>query len=147
MSTPQSVSMTIYLIEDSPDYTVFISRAVRAMAPQSLVRTMPDGEIALTTLWTSVTLPDLILLDIHLPGLSGLEVLAAIKGDARLRFIPVVMLTASDLASDITRAYELGANGYISKPHSLHDLRAVLGNTLLYWSAMRRVTVGREAVS
>jgi hypothetical protein len=48
------------------------------------------------------------------------------------------MLTSSDLPTDIARAYEMGASGYISKPSYIHDLRAVLGNTLLYWSAMRR---------
>jgi DNA-binding NarL/FixJ family response regulator len=54
------------------------------------------------------------------------------------------MLTSSDASSDVARAYELGASGYISKPSYFHDLRAVLGNTLLYWSAMRRATLLSE---
>lgn len=78
-----------------------------------------------------------------MPGLSGFDVLQALKADVRLRTAPVVMLTSSDASDDVARAYELGASGYISKPSYLHDLRAVLGNTLLYWSAMRRaVTQG-----
>jgi CheY-like chemotaxis protein len=53
------------------------------------------------------------------------------------------MLTSSALPNDMARAYELGANGYVSKPSYLQDLRAVLGNTLLYWSAMKRTTPKR----
>ncbi len=95
-------------------------------------------------------LPDLILLDINMPGLSGFDVLEAVKADERLKSVPVVMLTSSDASADVARAYELGASGYISKPNYFHDLRAVLGNTLLYWSAMRRATPaigGRRGMS
>jgi len=55
-----------------------------------------------------------------------------------LKMIPVVMLTSSSMSADVARAYELGASGYITKPSYFQELRAVLGNTLLYWSAMRR---------
>jgi DNA-binding response OmpR family regulator len=83
-------------------------------------------------------------LDINMPGLSGFDVLETVKADDRLKTVPVVMLTSSDASSDVARAYELGASGYISKPSYFHDLRAVLGNTLLYWSAMRRATLLSE---
>jgi CheY-like chemotaxis protein len=90
-------------------------------------------------------LPDLILLDINMPGLSGFDVLKKLKDDRRLARIPVVMLTSSELSSDVAKAYELGASGYISKPSYMHDIRAILGNTLLYWSAMKRANGSTEA--
>jgi CheY-like chemotaxis protein len=104
---------------------------------------LDDGALALAELQSAAALPDLILLDINMAGLSGFDVLRAVKSDGRLRHIPVVMLTSSALDSDVARAYELGASGYISKPSYLHDVRAVLGNTLLYWSAMQRATKGK----
>jgi CheY-like chemotaxis protein len=119
---------------------MIITRAIREAAPDTEIHTADDGDAALTLLAAPEALPDLILLDINMPGLSGFEVLARVKADDRLKRIPVVMLTSSDLPTDIARAYELGASGYISKPSYLHDLRAVIGNTLLYWSVMKRTT-------
>jgi CheY-like chemotaxis protein len=128
----------ICLIDDDPDHVTIISRAIREMDGETAVKTLSDGALALDWLQAAEQLPDLILLDINMPGLSGFDVLARLKRDERLRRVPVVMLTSSDLTADVARAYELGASGYISKPSYMHDLRAVLGNTLLYWSAMRR---------
>lgn len=133
-------TLRVYLIDDDPDHVLLIGRAIREVGPTTDVRTRQDGEAALAELRALETLPDLILLDINMGGLDGFAVLTALKADARLRAIPVVMLTSSALSSDVARAYELGASGYISKPSYLQDLRAVLGNTLLYWAAMRRTT-------
>jgi len=133
-----TTQLTIYLIDDDPDHTLIITRAIRQTSPGVHVQTVDDGEVALALLHQVEELPDLILLDINMAGLSGFDVLTQIKGDERLGLVPVVMLTSSDLAADVARAYELGASGYISKPSYLHDVRAVLGNTLLYWSAMKR---------
>jgi CheY-like chemotaxis protein len=139
--------LRICLIDDDPDHVLIITRAIRELGEQSTVHAASDGDEALTWLRSGGRLPDLILLDINMPGLSGFEVLEAIKGDARLQAVPVVMLTSSDASADVARAYELGASGYISKPSYFHDLRAVLGNTLLYWSAMRRATLQQEGGS
>lgn len=137
-------SLRILLVDDEPDHVLIIRRAIRDLASDARVETAADGEQALATLRSVDELPDLILLDIRMPGFSGFDVLTGIKEDERLRRVPVVMLTSSDLPSDVARAYELGASGYIAKPSYLHDLRAVLGNTLLYWSAMRRATLPVE---
>jgi CheY-like chemotaxis protein len=135
--------LRIRLIDDDPDHVMFISRAIREVGPTAEVRTHQDGEEALAALHVDEPPPDLILLDINMAGLSGFEVLTILKRDQRLKRIPVVMLTSSALPNDMARAYELGANGYVSKPSYLQDLRAVLGNTLLYWSAMKRATPKR----
>lgn len=143
--TTQVSPLRIYLIDDDPDHVLIISRAIREVAPQTSVCIVEDGSKALASLEAEEHPPDLILLDINMAGLNGFDVLAHVKSTPRLKHVPVVMLTSSELSRDVSRAYELGASGYISKPSYLHDLRAVLGNTLLYWSAMRRA--GGEAVT
>ncbi len=131
-------ALRVLFVDDDPDHAVLITRAIKESDKTAEIQTASDGMEALALLRSVEDAPDLVLLDINMPGLSGLDVLARIKEDAALRRLPVVMLTSSELSSDIARAYELGASGYISKPSLMHDLRAVLGNTLLYWSAMKR---------
>ncbi|MDQ2827964.1 MAG: response regulator [Chloroflexota bacterium] len=131
-------ALRVLFVDDDPDHAVLITRAIKESDKTAEIQTASDGTEALALLRSAEDAPDLVLLDINMPGLSGLDVLARIKEDAALRRLPVVMLTSSELSSDIARAYELGASGYISKPSLMHDLRAVLGNTLLYWSAMKR---------
>ena len=138
MSATQPTALRVYLVEDDADHAMIIGRAIREVGPQTEVYAAEDGEAALAALRQDEALPDLILLDINMPGLSGFDVLARLKADPRLARVPVVMLTSSELPADVARAYELGASGYISKPSYLHDVRAVLGNTLLYWAAMQR---------
>jgi CheY-like chemotaxis protein len=144
MSTETAGGLRICLIDDDPDHVLIITRAIREHGDESTIHAASDGDEALAWLRSAETLPDLVLLDINMPGLSGFDVLEALKADQRLKIVPVVMLTSSDASADVARAYELGASGYISKPSYLHDLRAVLGNTLLYWSAMRRATLQSE---
>jgi CheY-like chemotaxis protein len=132
------VPLRILLIDDDPDHVLLIRRALRDLGNERTVDAISDGEQALERLQSAEKSPDLILLDINMPGYSGFDVLVQIRRDERLKCIPVVMLTSSDTQSDITRAYELGASGYIAKPSHYQDLRAVLGNTVLYWSAMQR---------
>lgn len=137
-------TLYVYLIDDDLDHILLITRALRetdhAVEPQSF----SDPQEALDALNAAKRLPDLILLDINMPGLSGFDVLTKLKEDQRLKTIPVVMLTSSELSTDVAKAYELGASGYISKPSYMHDIRAILGNTLLYWSAMKRATGASE---
>lgn len=138
MTDSRPHNLRICLIDDDVDHVMLIRRAIRDYEAETEIHAVNDGSEALAWLRESTTRPDLILLDINMPGLTGFEVLESIKSDSRLKTVPVVMLTSSDLSSDVARAYELGASGYISKPSYLHDLRAVLGNTLMYWSAMKR---------
>ena len=145
MSATQPTALRVYLVEDDPDHALIIGRAIREVGPHTEVSAAEDGEAALAALRQAEALPDLILLDINMPGLSGFDVLTRLKADPRLARVPVVMLTSSELPADVARAYELGASGYISKPSYLHDVRAVLGNTLLYWSALQRAVADGEA--
>jgi len=133
-----TTTLRILLIDDDPDHVLLIRRALRDLGNEREVESVADGEEALAWLDAAPEPPDLILLDINMPGLSGFEVLSRLRSDERHKRIPVVMLTSSDAQADIARAYELGASGYIAKPSHYQDLRAILGNTVLYWSAMRR---------
>jgi CheY-like chemotaxis protein len=144
MSAQEATPLHVLLIDDDPDHVVLITRAIRRAAPQTTTDTIDDSATALACLQSAEITPDLILLDINMPGLSGLELLAQIRADARLTRIPVVMLTSSELSADVSRAYELGARGYITKGSLLHDLEAALGNTLLYWSALRQAPAGAQ---
>ena len=138
MMVTYAPALRVLFVDDDPDHAVLITRAIKESDKTAEIQTASDGTEALALLRSAEDAPDLVLLDINMPGLSGLDVLARIKEDVALKRLPVVMLTSSELSSDIARAYELGASGYISKPSLMHDLRAVLGNTLLYWSAMKR---------
>src|SRR4051794_4584918 len=93
-------TLRICLIDDDADHVLIISRAIRELASGATVHTAVDGEAGIAWLNAATELPDLVLLDIRMPGLSGFDVLEQIKGDERLRRVPVVMLTSSDLQSD-----------------------------------------------
>lgn len=82
--------------------------------------------------------PKLVLLDIKMPKLDGIEVLRVIKGDSRIRSIPVVILTSSAEESDIVRSYDLGVNSYLVKPVDFHKLTQVVIEAGLYWLVTNR---------
>src|SRR3954462_5422603 len=90
----------ICLIDDDPDHIIIISRAIRELTSQAAVHALGDGEQGIAWLQATDDVPDLILLDIRMPGLSGFDVLEQVKADSRLKRVPVVMLTSSDLQSD-----------------------------------------------
>jgi chemotaxis family two-component system response regulator Rcp1 len=105
---------------------------------QCSIRHVQDGTRALEYLRRAsrshdVAPPDLILLDLSLPGLDGHAVLAAIKADPTLRLIPVVVLSASGLPEEIARAYTLGANAYVIKPAELAKFRALVRAVHDFW--------------
>ncbi|MBU1249199.1 MAG: response regulator [Proteobacteria bacterium] len=109
-----------------------------------------DGEDALDFLhqrrkYTPETAPrpNLILLDLRLPKLDGLEVLAGIKNDKVLRRIPVVVLTTSAAERDIASAYDLGVNSYLTKPVGYEELERMLGDLGLYWCQWNQRTLVR----
>jgi CheY-like chemotaxis protein len=111
----------LLLIEDNPTDVLFTEEALRALRAPVRLHVARDGEEALWFLHgigehAGAPRPDLILLDLNLPKVSGLEVLDEVKRDPRLRRIPVVVLTTSSAEDDIRRTYDLHANSYITKP-------------------------------
>ena len=130
----------ILLVEDSPSDAAM---TVHALGTYHRVHVVGDGEAALAFLHrkgrhTASPKPDLIPLDLNLPRVAGREVLARINTDQHLRGIPVAILTTSSTDTDILRAYELGANCYVSKPVGLDDfLRAIHGIENLWLTPVR----------
>jgi len=130
-------AIDILLVEDSQDDIELTLRAFRKNNLGNNIHIARDGEEALEFLRRveegSAPLPGLILLDIKLPGVDGIEVLRYIKSRRTLRRIPVVMLTTSKNDRDIETCYDLGANSYIVKPVSFRDFMETVKNIQLYW--------------
>lgn len=131
----------ILLVEDSPDDVELTLRALRRSKLANHIEVVRDGAEALDFIFATGAyarrdvndVPKVILLDIKLPKLDGLEVLRRLKGDAATRKIPVVMLTSSREERDIVESYELGVNSYIRKPVDFERFAEAVRQLGLYW--------------
>lgn len=129
----------ILLIEDDDDQAEICSYHLEQTAVEHRISRAADGERALELL-TSATgaepseIPDLILLDLNLPRVSGHEVLRRIKDHEHLRSIPVVVLTSSSSAADRARAHDNHANSYLVKPMGFDDYGELMSTLSTYWS-------------
>jgi two-component system response regulator len=133
---PQPVD--ILLVEDNPDHVELILKALRNNNILNEVHVASNGEEALDFLYqrgnyADAPRPGLILLDIKLPGVDGIEVLRLIKADVKLRQIPVVMLTTTSDDKEVIKSYSLGANSYIVKPVDFEHFIKVIKDLKLYW--------------
>jgi two-component system response regulator len=128
----------IVLVEDNPDDAALTLRAFRKSSLQADVRVFQDGIEALAYLQGSglTAQPDVILLDLKLPLLDGLEVLARLRAHPETRLVPVVMLTTSQEQDDLVRSYTLGANSYIRKPVDFNRFVEVIQAIGLYWLSL-----------
>lgn len=135
--TPYDKPVEILLVEDNPGDILLTREALLDSKIANNLRVARDGSEALTRLkdgkTDTTTLPDLVLLDLNLPGRDGREVLAEIKSDAVLRRIPVVVITTSEAEEDIVRSYELHANCYVSKPLDLAEFTKVVNSIENFW--------------
>jgi CheY-like chemotaxis protein len=130
----------ILLVEDSQADAQIIERALRERVAGYRLTVVPEGRQALDYLRQLLNLdcpeevePDLILLDLNLPGIDGGQVLKEIKADAVLRAIPTVVLTTSRREEDILYAYEAGANSYIQKPPEYPGYSELAATIQRYW--------------
>lgn len=127
----------ILLVEDSPDDVVLTERAFAKNHITNRLVVATDGEQALDHLLpadgSGGLRPTLVLLDVKLPKIDGLEVLRRIRGDARTRLLPVVVLTTSNEERDIAQSYQLGANGFVRKPVVFADFVFAVNAVGVYW--------------
>jgi CheY-like chemotaxis protein len=128
----------ILLVEDNPGDVLLTKKAFEVSKLLNRLYVVNDGEAALQFLrreppYENATRPDLVLLDINLPKVSGVEVLQAVKADPDLRTIPVVMLTSSERDKDVRQAYDDHVNSYITKPPTFAALMEVIRNLENYW--------------
>jgi two-component system response regulator len=134
---------TILLVEDSADDEQLTLRAMRQSEVPNIIRVARDGAEALEHLFgenAGHRLPDLILLDLKLPKVSGLEVLQRIRNEPRTKNLPIVVLTSSDEERDIVESYSSGANSYIRKPVDFDEFIDAVKQLGLYWLSMNRTS-------
>lgn len=128
----------ILLVEDSPSDANLAIKKLKTAKVLNNLHWVDDGESAMEFLrregkYTNAPRPDLILLDLNLPGMDGREVLAEVKSDPDLKRIPVVVLTTSDSEQDILKAYNLNANCYITKPVDIHQFINIMSLIENFW--------------
>lgn len=128
----------ILLVEDDSDHELLTIRALRKANIANEVRVARDGEEAVHFLLGNGTdtlrcSPQVVLLDLKLPKIDGLEVLRRIRENEQTRTLPVVILTSSDEESDIVRSYKLGVNSYIRKPVNFTEFAEATRQLGMYW--------------
>jgi two-component system, response regulator len=123
----------ILIVDDSPIDIELTQLALEAIGSKASFHSAPDGKSALAMLRNGRVLPALILLDLKMPGMGGIEVLRAIRADDRFRETPVVVITSSALESDRAEAMAAGASAYIQKPLALHKFSKDLESILHRW--------------
>lgn len=129
-----SPSRTILLVEDDPDHELLTIRALKKANIVNDIHIARDGSEAVETLFGSNPLrPQVILLDLKLPKIDGLEVLRRIRESDTTRMLPVVVLTSSDEERDLIRSYQLGVNSYIRKPVNFTDFAEATRQLGMYW--------------
>ena len=124
----------ILLVEDNADDVELIRIGLsEQIIPYNLTVTS-DGKDAIRILQDkSIPLPDLVLLDIYLPEIDGLEVLASIREEKRTSDLPVIIFTSSSEQQDLLKSYDLGANAYLRKGMEAEEFKATLKNLDIYW--------------
>ncbi len=128
------VTKLILLVEDDPDHEALTIRALKKSQMANEVRVARDGEEAVNLLCGPNPIrPQVILLDLKLPKLDGLEVLKRIRECEGTRRLPVVVLTSSDEERDVVRSYQLGVNSYIRKPVNFNDFAEATRQLGMYW--------------
>ena len=136
----------ILLVEDNPDDEALTLRALKKNNIMNEVVVARDGAEALEHLLApgARVMPQVLLLDLKLPKVDGLEVLRRLRADQRTRLLPVVILTSSDEEQDIVDSYSLGANSYIRKPVDFDQFAEAVLQLGLYWLVLNEAPPQQE---
>ena len=138
--------LTILLVEDNRDHAELVMRNMEEFQVVNTILLVEDGQAALDYLYgrgkyadrRQFPMPHLMLLDLRLPKVDGLDVLKEVKSDEALRPMPVVILTTSDAERDMAMAYEYHANSYVTKPVNFDDFSRLLKDLGFYWLAWNK---------
>ena len=133
--------LVILLVEDNPDHAELVVRSLREHRVANTIHHLSDGQEALDYLLRrgsysgaeETSYPHVILLDLRLPKVDGLEVLRVVKSDETLARIPVVILTSSNAETDIAKAYHYHANSYLVKPMDFLQFTQMMNDLGFYW--------------
>ena len=143
---PDDTKIEIVFIEDSPEDADLAMRSFKKHNIANEIKLLDDGQLALDYLFGEgkfaeqgrAATPRLVLLDLKLPKVSGLEILEKMKLDSELKRVPVVILTSSNEDLDIERAYALGANSYIVKPVNFSKFAGAIQQLGVYWLVLNK---------
>ncbi|WP_422350048.1 response regulator [Flagellimonas sp.] len=124
--------MNVLFIEDDMIETMKLQRAISKFQSKHKIIEAKNGEEALEIL-NGESLPDIILLDLNMPRMSGIEFLTKIKSDEKLKYLPVIILTTSENRVDLLKCFEIGIAGYIIKPLKYEDYESKLKKVFDYW--------------
>ena len=130
---------TIILVEDNPDDEKLTIRALRRGNVANEIIVARNGEEALAMVLNANPLPSVVLLDLKLPKVDGLEVLRQIRANDRTQFLPVVVLTSSSEERDIIESYNLRANSYVRKPVEIEKFTDAVRQLGLYWALINEL--------
>lgn len=126
--------LKILLIEDDAIEIMKLNRAVSTLISEPEIIEANNGEDALNILMERNIIPNIILLDLNMPKINGIEFLRILKDDEELKHIPTIILTTSDNKKDLLACYEIGIAGYITKPLKYQDYVTRIDVLLSYWS-------------
>ena len=127
--------LKILLIEDETIELMKLNRAMLSLNMNHKVTEVNNGEDALELLLNKEYYPDIILLDLNMPKINGIEFLSILKTNESLKFIPTIILTTSSNKKDLLECYNIGIAGYVQKPLKYQDYIAKINILLSYWSA------------
>ena len=126
--------LNILLIEDDMIEIMKLNRTVSKLSLNHNIVEANNGEEALDILQNKDTLPDIILLDLNMPKINGIEFLRILKSDDVLKYLPTVILTTSNNQKDLLECYKIGVSGYVLKPLKYEDYVSKIEKVLAYWS-------------
>ena len=130
-----SKSLNILLIEDDAIEVMKFNRVLSTLNVKHKIVEANNGEEALTILKVKEVIPDIIVLDLNMPKINGIEFLKILKADDYLKYIPSVILTTSNNRKDILECYKIGIAGYLLKPLKYEDYVDKIKRLIEYWSA------------
>lgn len=126
--------LNVLLIEDDTIEVMKLNRTITTLDSKHTIVEARDGEQALDILKGKSLLPDIILLDLNMPKINGIEFLKIVKSDPHLKYIPTIVLTTSNNERDLLECYKIGIAGYILKPLKYEDYVSKVEKLLAYWS-------------
>ncbi len=127
----------LLIVEDNEDYLEFVKRAVSKINKDLVLDYVADGKDAIDYFEKNAAQADspakLVIMDVNLPGMNGIQVLKRMRTIPQLRYIPVIMFSSSNNVNDVKRSYDCGANGYVVKPLGLSPLTETLQSIVDFW--------------
>lgn len=126
--------LKILFIEDDAIEVIKFNRVLKTLGLNHQILEAENGEVAIKMLKDKMTIPDIVILDLNMPKLNGIEFLRIIKSDDLLKYIPAVVLTTSNNHSDILECYKIGIAGYVLKPLKYEEYVDRIEKLLAYWT-------------